>query len=178
MKTRRLFYAAELPRAALTQLEQLQQALVRYGADGRWVSRQMLHITLHFIGGVQEVQIPALCRVLDGISDGMKPIEIGIRRMGCFSQSRGKLIYAAADVPVGLTEAVGRLKEEAGIGDMKPFKPHITLMRSATGNTDMSELNACIPVNISCTLSELVLFESAWERGRPVYIPLHRVRLE
>ena len=174
MKTRRLFYAAVIPDSTVKELSELQKIFSQHGVRGRKISEAKVHMTLHFLGEVPETELLRLCTNLDRVSAGLSPFEIHITRLGCFSQSRGKLIYAEADVPSELTAVADRLKTESGLGDMKAFKPHITLIRNADRTTNIGELNSLIPIQMKVIISEVALFESAWNHGKPEYRPVHR----
>jgi len=56
----RAFIAVELPDALRQEVADLQANLRSTGADVKWVQTNNLHLTLKFLGNVEEAQVPAL----------------------------------------------------------------------------------------------------------------------
>lgn len=129
MKTRRLFFA-------LWPTEQVRQSVIEAAKpviqelDGRIIDPHNLHITLHFIGQVNEDIkdcMHAAARAVEG-----KSFKLELNRFGHFS--RAKIFWMGSqDTPAKLIQLHDRLaKELSKCGyqcDKRPYNPHITLLR-------------------------------------------------
>ena len=98
-----------------------------------WVKPAALHVTLRFIGEVDEAALPALCQQL-APPFAMAPFEVEWRGVGAFPSSRHPralwLGVVAGGSPLGALEAevsrrlVGTIDPES-----RPLLPHLTLGR-------------------------------------------------
>src|SRR5262245_20992927 len=58
----RIFIAGGLDKPIHDRLVALQESLARSGSDVKWVERENLHVTLLFLGEVEDRDLPAVCR--------------------------------------------------------------------------------------------------------------------
>ena len=66
----RTFIAVDLGKPLRDRLVGLQESLARGGAEVKWVEVENLHVTLLFLGEVDERELPPLCRA---VSRGVRP---------------------------------------------------------------------------------------------------------
>lgn len=115
-----------------------REALCRQTGDGRVpgaVPRQNYHLTLCFIGRVEEEGLGRLEDALAGVARSHGPFGMRIERTGFFPE-RGKprVWWAgpAAEIPE-LTRMAGNIRQAVrGLGyeiDEQPFRAHVTLAR-------------------------------------------------
>jgi 2'-5' RNA ligase len=126
----RLFVGIPLPDDIRDRLGALCAGLPK----ARWVRPENMHVTLRFIGEVDEGQAEDLHGLLDDIAAPAFPVSLA--GIGCFERGRGNKVGAVwTGVEAG--SAVGHLHEKvesaavrAGFGpEHRKFKPHITLAR-------------------------------------------------
>jgi 2'-5' RNA ligase len=133
--TMRTFIAIELPQDIKDAISRLQSKLKASGADVKWVAPTNIHLTLKFLGEIDE-------KTKDAVSDIIKEIAVNTP---CFTIKLGEIgafprIQSPRVIWIGLSEGheqtktiVDHLKselEECGIfGDNKPFSSHITIGR-------------------------------------------------
>lgn len=103
---------------------------------------QQLHITLRFIGDVDEKRIPEVVGCVRRACDGTGPFTVDIEGAGCFPNSkRPSVVWVGARSGGNLETLSERISEElSGKGfdfDDKPFKGHITVGR-CRGPVDVS----------------------------------------
>lgn len=132
----RLFVALDIPEDAAAYLTDVQQMLRQEIHADRWQSLQNLHLTLHFLGDVEERLIPAICEDLDIVSAITKPFRLRLAELGAFpNASRPRVLWLGLR---GNTQALKqvhlllgrRFELHAGLDhDRKAYKPHITLAR-------------------------------------------------
>jgi RNA 2',3'-cyclic 3'-phosphodiesterase len=141
MELVRTFAAISLDEGLKRELLQLQRRLKADTAERqldrlvRWVAPDNIHLTLKFLGEVQADRIPALIGALETASQGLPPMTLTVRGLGCFPNSRRPSVIWAGlegDVPA-LLEFERRVQEAfSGLGfprEPRAFSPHLTLGR-------------------------------------------------
>ncbi len=124
----RLFTAIQLPEDLCVRL-----GLMCGGIPGaRWITPDRMHVTLRFIGEVEEPVFDDIRLALSGL-DG-QALTLGVRGIATFGDKKPRAIYAGIE----RTEPLVRLKQKIdaalmkiGIGadEERKFIPHITLAR-------------------------------------------------
>lgn len=102
-----------------------------------------MHITLSFIGDVDESRIDEIAGCVISAAEGVGPFEISVTSVGAFpDRRRPSVVWVGAEPADTLTTLAHRLGsnlDAAGIGrDRKPFRSHITVGR-CRGPADLSE---------------------------------------
>ena len=125
----RLFIAIRLTDELQSVLAETMHLLKKAGVKGSYAPKQNLHLTLAFLGEVQDPE--AVREVLGRIK--YKPFRLSFSETGAF----GDIVWAGVKGNQGLAAAVKDIRaalDDAGIGyDRKKFVPHITLIRKAAG---------------------------------------------
>ena len=101
-----------------------------------------LHITLRFIGDVDESRIPALVSAVEAACAGTGRFDVLLRGIGCFpNERRPSVVWVGADPSdrlTALSDGISRQLKKAHFRfDEKPFKSHVTVGR-CNGPTDIS----------------------------------------
>lgn len=133
----RLFIGIELDdrlrTAAVEIAESLKRALGR-GVDARWIGSENLHITLCFLGEVEESRVESLIRVLD-TPFGEAAFDLEINGAGVFPPTGAPRIVwlgvtsggeALRRVHAELTERLSPLGFEP---ERRPYSAHLTIAR-------------------------------------------------
>jgi 2'-5' RNA ligase len=124
----RLFVALELPDYVRQRMAMLGSGL----PDARWVAPENFHITLRFIGEVDEYVAEDIDSELLGVRG--RPIAINLDGLGCF-ESRNRVRAVWARVAAGeelqqLQRSIENAVRRAGLApDTHKFVPHVTLTR-------------------------------------------------
>ena len=126
----RLFVAIELDDSLKKTITGTLHELKKSGVRGSYVGSNNLHLTLAFIGEVENV--PEIKTALQTIS--YKPFKLSLSDLGNF----GDILWVGVKGNQGLSQAAKSVREaldQAGISyDRKKFTPHITLVRKAAGS--------------------------------------------
>jgi 2'-5' RNA ligase len=131
----RTFIAVELPPEVRGRAARLQQSLAESGANVRWVERDNIHLTLKFLGEIEDVQVAAVCRVLQQVAAGSEPFELEVTGVGAFPNAeRPRTLWVGIDGGADALIAMhGRLDAAlAQLGyrpDERRFSPHVTIGR-------------------------------------------------
>jgi 2'-5' RNA ligase len=100
-----------------------------------WVATGNLHVTLKFLGHVDEARVAEIQAALDRAVGGAAPFELGVERLGAFpTATRPRVIWAGmADGVAALGELAARVDAElARVGfepEARAFSAHVTLGR-------------------------------------------------
>ncbi len=175
----RLFTAIAMPPDVQAQLGELQG-----GAPGvQWQKKENFHLTLNFIGEVNEKLLRALEDVL-GTVRATEPFQLACSGVGCFGRREAPTVLWAGVEPVGELEALQQKLAEALIShgfrpDARHYHPHITLGRHAPEAADAEQwLTRHSDFRSQpLTVDRIVLFESRSENGGLRYLPLTSVAL-
>jgi len=163
---RRLFIALDIPEDAKAKLL-LSRDAVQLKGKYRWEAMDKIHLTLNFIGDVEEDKIPLINKVLDETLR-FKSFHCKITRFGFFFKSGDpKILYAVLEVDRSIYEIEKflseRLKNFDILTDRKPYKPHLTLLK-IKGKTEEGFIESITSYKfetISFLAQEIVLYESA-----------------
>lgn len=123
----RLFTALEVPRSVAAGL-----SLLKGGLPGaRWIDPENYHITLRFIGDIEDRRADDLAEALDRIR--ARPFPLSVRGLSVFgSKNPHALIACVAPHPalIALQADIDRICQRLGLpGDPRRFTPHITIAR-------------------------------------------------
>lgn len=100
---------------------------------------EQTHITLRFIGDVQESKVKRITACAERASQGITPFDLRVSGIGAFpNQNRPSVVWLGAEPAGTLRTLADRLADELrteGIGfDEKPFRAHVTVARSRDGD--------------------------------------------
>jgi 2'-5' RNA ligase len=123
----RLFTALEIPSEIGARL-----SILRGGLPGaRWVEPENYHITLRFLGDVDDRVATDAAELLDGIS--RQPLKISFGDLDAFGGERPRAVFARVEPDAALMELQAeheRVLRRAGLApEGRKYTPHITLAR-------------------------------------------------
>ncbi len=138
MASVRLFVAIEIPSGIKFQITQVVSQLRAARPDVKWELPEKLHVTLTFLGEVDEEMLPQIVLLLEGVAERTFPFSIRIAGSGFFPDKHDpRIIWVGIeDVEHKLEPLVESLETElASIGferEEKEFHPHVTIGRIKT----------------------------------------------
>lgn len=129
----RLFVAIEIPAEVRRALATVIARLEKTGRGARWVRVEGIHLTLKFIGEMDEQKIPAIDEALRDVRLPA-PVEARFRNIGFFPSERyPRVCWAGVEGSPNLAELAAQVDmriEKFGIErEIRAFKPHLTLAR-------------------------------------------------
>lgn len=174
----RLFIAIPVSQAVEGKSGQIL-AGISHCSQVKWVSKAQLHITLRFIGDMDEALVPKLESLLRNVAVSVAPFEMGLGSLGAFpSLNRPKVLF----IPVNLGEdnlrqlekRISSGLEEIGVKlEEKEFHPHLTLGRVREGkdaHPAVAELQGLCPAQWEpWKVTRFILFNSKLASTGPVY---------
>ncbi|MBD3382463.1 MAG: RNA 2',3'-cyclic phosphodiesterase [candidate division Zixibacteria bacterium] len=153
----------------------------------KWVKPENLHVTLKFLGEVDEHNLPDMFSALEKSLTSCKEFDFSLKGLGCFpNRRRPRVIW------VGIDEGAPELKKLAGDIDrtmqefgFKPekrgFSAHLTIgrVKDPRGIEVLTNRFDDIKfVSDSCTIDEIVFYQSILKPEGPTYVPQKRIKLQ
>lgn len=187
----RLFVAIDVDepvRSALAALSNEVQARLASG-PGRWrfVAPAAFHLTLQFLGEVDDDRIESLTNALASACHALPAFECGWAGLGGFPRfDKARVLYVSmTDGAEHATELARRVTDATSplgfAADRRPFAPHLTLARLKRDarpvpvSSALSEVE--LPAIPSSVVREVTLFRSELRPTGPVYTPVARFPL-
>ncbi len=178
----------ETSRARIATLRVALEHAVGDAADAlRWVGPAEAHITLHFLGDIEDRRVGEIAAAL-GERVTLAPFVMGLGAP-VVSPRHGppRVVWQAitqGESPLkALQEELGRRLVSAGLTvDPRPFTPHLTLARVRERQRRQArDLGACVQrvasPSISWRIGRVELYESDLSASRPRYRVLHATTL-
>ena len=131
----RAFLAVELPSHARHELARLQDQLRDSRADVKWVEKDNLHLTLRFLGDIDERERQRVESASQLAAAAMSPVTVTLSSLGAFpSVSAPRVVWVGlGDGAESLAQLAAQIEAQlakAGFPKAdKPFSAHITLGR-------------------------------------------------
>ncbi len=184
----RLFVAVELDDAGRDLLDAYQRRLASIDRAVKWVSPEQVHLTLKFLGEVEDQRVPEVTQALDVLSD-QAAFDFEIGGVGTFGSPRSpRIVWAGVHVP---NEPLERLQKEceqwmADIGfapEGRVFRPHLTLGRVKDFRAGrqvaqaVEDLQAQVDDRLVQPADQVVLFQSVLRPQGAEYVVAHKVKL-
>jgi 2'-5' RNA ligase len=160
----RLFIAVSVPEKHRTQLARQVEPLREQLPDARWARLESQHITLKFLGWVDEVLRAPVEVAMAAVADRHAPSEIGLEGVGAFpNRRRARVVWAGIADPAGLLTSLADALESAlePLGfeaERRSFTPHLTLARNKQPRT--VNLDVASVYSDRWRVSSMVLFRS------------------
>jgi len=130
----RTFIAVEISDATRDALKAAERAMGRLPGV-RWSNLDTMHLTLKFLGDIEDSLVPGVFEVMREAVKGIAPFEFSVKGLGWFPPGRRpRVLWAGIENPEGSIETIAKRLDEGlaalGIaGDGKPYRPHVTLSR-------------------------------------------------
>lgn len=179
--------AVELDPGTIAALNRVVHQLRGQLNDVRWTRPDRLHLTLKFIGEIDNRLLPQLCTSVRDACLGVAPFRLGIAGLGAFPKDKAPRVLWA-----GISEGAEQLRElaerlemhlaELGIPrESRLYTPHLTLGRFGRGASKESAgaiLGSFAErVQAHTEIDQVVLMSSLREQGETVYEPIDTVEL-
>ena len=163
------------------------EAHLRYAAaDVKWVRPETVHLTIKFLGEINEEKAKEAGRILDKIAGKVRPFELGIKDVGAFpGVTSPRVIWVGLGKGAAESTALAGEVDEAlsKIGyekESRPFSPHLTIGRVKSPKNKeklkekiVSAVGLNLPATKSCEASSVILYQSTLTPQGSIYTKLH-----
>lgn len=182
----RLFCAIEIPEQVRVLIEEAFKPWREKFATARWVSPENWHVTLRFLGSVDEDVVPWVEDRLAAVAASHEAIHLRASGVGCFPARRARVLWAGlegqtpadADGLAALAGALDAAFAPRFPADPRSFSPHLTVARIGGSPVAVPEdLLATELRSEPFIVGRIVLFRSHLGRSAPRYEPLASFQL-
>jgi 2'-5' RNA ligase len=183
----RTFIAIELDTTVKDKLSAIQKELNNTGADIRLVEKNNIHITLRFLGEINENKLSIIKEILDNTAAEETAFEISINSVGAFANLASiRVVWVGIEKCkerlIAIADKLNALLERNNFGKPdKEFLPHITIARTRS-SLNKFRLQECIARNtvldLKQTIRGIVLFKSTLTGKGSIYEKLYEVNFK
>jgi 2'-5' RNA ligase len=130
----RTFIAVALPEEMRTRLGETSRRLKTLGLVGSFPKPESIHLTLKFLGDIEEASIGRVSDAMEQATRGIGPFEVEVGGLGVFpNRSNPRVVWIGVTnhpLLVRLQEAIERSLEPLGFPpEGRDFRAHLTLVR-------------------------------------------------
>lgn len=131
----RAFLAVVPPRESRDKVEAIRDPLRDLAPNGRWVHPSLWHVTLKFLGEVEDELIPAVADLVGQVAAQYEAFDVSLGGTGLFpNDSRPRVLWVGlhegAEQLASLSQAIDEGLDGLGFEpDEEGFQPHMTLAR-------------------------------------------------
>lgn len=183
-REKRLFIAVEIPPSVIKEVKRIQQFLKKEEVfHGRYVDPNKVHITLKFLGNVEESKIPTIQKRLHTIKH--RPMHAHLGNLDLFKSTNAnavRVIFLSIVCPE--LAVIAKKIDDALTGlidhESRIFKPHLTIARvKEIADYDILAdiLDQFNVEPITFDINSFVLKQSKLSSNGPIYNDIERYRL-
>ncbi len=181
----RAFVALELSQALKHGILGLIDELKCGGVRASWSRASTLHLTLKFLGDVDEDALPDVAEAVGRAAEPVQPFEFSTGSLGAFpSPRRSRVLWVGVTATDALYDLQAALESElAGLGfprERRRFHPHITLGRIRDpGGDDTGGILASLEApRGSVAVHEVLLMRSTLAPGGAIHDVVEAIPLK
>jgi RNA 2',3'-cyclic 3'-phosphodiesterase len=187
MNSIRAFIAVEIDSASKQKISGLINDLKQTNADVRWASENQMHLTLKFLGNIEQGKISLISAAIKTITGHIREFDLSFSGIGAFPAiNRPRLIWAGIDKGSNeLRMIAGLIEKEMGIlgfdKEGRDYKAHLTLGRVGSQKKikDLTKKMAELEFKFDpdTKVNKLVLFQSTLTPKGTIHTPLQKFPL-
>ena len=178
----RSFIAIELSSLIKSKIEEIQNKLKSSTSSVRWVRPEGIHLTLKFLGNIEEEKISEISDVVTQCTSDITSFPLTVRTLGSFPNEKNpKVIWVAASDDSGNLSKLQQTLENrlSRVGfkvEKRTFSPHLTLgrLKSPKGKRELIN-NLADYKQLECgtfKAQEVCLFKSELKPSGAIYTKL------
>jgi 2'-5' RNA ligase len=184
----RTFLAIDINKPVRASVTNVLEELAELGADVKWVEPANLHLTMLFLGEVDDRELVAICRASTRVAADFKQFPIVLQGVGAFpNPRRPRTLWIGVDEGKDSLKALHKALEDALLDlgcyrrEARAFTPHLTLGRVNSARSEES-LVAAISENAGricgeTNVSEVLVMGSELKSSGPEYTVIGRAKL-
>ena len=177
----RIFIAVELPASIKAEVWAFQEALVHTSASIRWTRPESLHLTLKFLGEIEEARLSEIMNVVQRVAASHRQMTLCLTGIGVFPHLRNPRIFwvgLGGDIEkyASLAEEIDLSLSEWGFPrEERSYNPHLTIGRfkSPLGASELMSQARHQPLPfLSFRVTEVTVMRSVLNPRAAVYSPI------
>jgi 2'-5' RNA ligase len=166
-------------------LGRIQKQIRSNAVKGRFKHVDNFHITLKFLGEIEQQQSVEIAKKLEEIAKNHRGFELRLQEIGRFKGGENiRTLYIGLS---GKVDALQKLNEdtEAALAllgfkkEGRPYTPHITISQDLILNIPFEELQAQVDLSSTHTIyvSKIELIKSEQIQNKRIYTPIYSYEL-
>ena len=178
----RTFIAIELEEEVKDHLAEVQAETQKLCRRGNFTPKDNFHLTLHFLGEIEEDDIEYLQDAMYETARRNRPFTLTLDKIGFFPRGNKGIMWAGLERSTDMQRLFRTLEkslEQQGFArERKGLSPHITLGREVEPHrsfVDVQKSTKIEPMKVS--VRRISLMESVRKGPKLVYVPLFRQNL-
>ena len=184
----RCFVAIDIDDRLRGQIDKLQREFkkrLKNQVGIKWVRPELIHLTLKFLGDVEETRAEEIDQTLESVCMGHKSFELEFSTVGSFGRPP-KVLWLGIEKAISelekLIQDIEQAFEELGFEkEQRPFSPHLTIARVKERRPDRQLLEIIdgfgkIDAN-AIKVDSVCFYKSQLTSDGPVYTLLKRIEL-
>jgi 2'-5' RNA ligase len=187
----RVFIAIDIDDKIRKAIANLQKQLdskvdIRKG-DVKWVEPENIHLTLKFLGEIEDEQLATVCEILKQVAALHKNFTLDIETVGSFGGRSAKVVWVGArkgaDELITLQKDLDDRLEEAGHPkEEREFSAHLTLCRVRNPKAGFKLADVCKAFSDyklgSISADAVRIYQSQLTPAGPIYTVLGNYKLQ
>lgn len=187
----RVFIAIELPEEIKGFLSRIQLKLKSAQADVSWVKPHNIHLTLKFLGEIDEKTLNNVIAIIEDTAKDKSVFHIRLSCLGAFPRmSSPRVIWVGIDKGDEQVKTIAKELEEklSNLGfspEDRTFSSHFTLGRTKTAKNREILANGLAKLqnkfneeSLEFLANKITLFKSTLTPGGPIYEALKEISLK
>ena len=178
----RTFIAIELEEEVKDHLSNIQAETQKLCRKGNYTPKDNFHLTLHFLGEVEEDDLDYLQEAIFETARRNRPFTLTLDKIGFFLRGNKGIMWAGLEKSTHLQRLFSTLEkslEQQGFArERKGLSPHITLGREVEPHRSFMDVQKGVKVEpMRISVRSISLMESVRKGPKLVYVPLFRQNL-
>lgn len=182
----RTFIAIEISDALRQKIAGVQEKLKKEKERVSWTKPGNIHVTLKFLGDVEENEINAIVEAVERAVGSFNSFILSVKNIGAFPNLRRPRVFwvGIENPPVQLTQIFEKIEDELNqIGfpkETRKFSPHLTIgrVRSPISDGFIEKFKKETFEGGKVRVEEIVVMKSDLKPTGAVYTPLKKVKLK
>ena len=175
----RTVIAIELEEEVKDHLAEVQAETQKLCRKGNFTPKENFHLTLHFLGEVEEGDLEYLQDAMYETARRNRPFTLTLEKIGFFPRGNKGILWAGLEKSTHLQRLFSTLEkslEQQGFArERKGLSPHITLGREVEPHRSFLNVQKSVRVEpMKLAVKSIALMESVRKGPKLVYVPLFR----
>jgi 2'-5' RNA ligase len=182
----RTFICIEIPASIKERIDRLQNTLKTIDSQVSWTRPSNIHLTLKFLGAVEETRIQRVAKAVERAAAGINHFEIEVSGAGCFPSPRSPRVLwiGISEIPDALKQLYANLEDELDregfAREKRKFSPHLTIgrFRGPKNATQLAEVLIASSFKAATfKASEVIVMRSDLKPTGSIYTPQAIIKL-
>jgi len=178
----RVYIAIDFEDGIKNYLDKITSYIKNHCIEGSFTRKNNFHLTVRFIGEVDNIQIAKIKEVIDKAVLNISPFELLVDNLGVFKRKNTNILWIGIEKNAFLSELYEKLSTLLKESNMpfydKLYMPHITLGRRVLFGEEPTDLNNLFQFQrIIIPVNAITLMASKEENGKLNGVAIYKVNL-